>query len=51
MHCAVCYPLTVTQLYWSLQGCVFTKDIDRAISIADAMETGSVQVGAAAASC
>lgn len=34
-----------------LQGCVFTKDIDRAISIADAMETGSVQVGAAAASC
>lgn len=29
---------------YELQGCVFTRDIDRAIGIADAMETGSVQV-------
>ena len=28
-----------------LQGCVFTQDINRAIAISDAMETGTVQVG------
>lgn len=28
-----------------LQGCVFTNDINQAIRISDAMETGSVQVG------
>ncbi|KAI7842762.1 hypothetical protein COHA_003510 [Chlorella ohadii] len=33
----------------ALQGCVFTKDIDRAIAIADAMETGSVQINSAPA--
>ena len=27
----------------ALQGCVFTRDIDRAIAISDAMETGTVQ--------
>ena len=29
---------------FGLQGCVFTKDIDRAIQISDAMETGTVQI-------
>jgi glyceraldehyde-3-phosphate dehydrogenase (NADP+) len=28
----------------ALQGCVFTRDIDAAIRISDAMETGTVQV-------
>jgi len=28
----------------ALQGCVFTQDINRAIEISDAMETGTVQV-------
>lgn len=29
----------------ALQGCVFTRDIEQAIRLSDAMETGSVQVG------
>eukprot|EP00983_Pelagomonas_calceolata_P097198 1158216-Pelagomonas_calceolata.AAC.9 len=29
----------------ALQGCVFTQDINRAIEISDAMETGTVQTG------
>lgn len=33
----------------ALQGCVFTKDINQAIYISDAMETGTVQVNAAPA--
>ena len=33
----------------ALQGCVFTQDINQAIYISDAMETGTVQVRAAAA--
>ncbi|GAB4822972.1 hypothetical protein N2152v2_010018 [Parachlorella kessleri] len=33
----------------ALQGCVFTRDINQAISIADAMETGTVQINAAPA--
>ena len=33
---------------WS-QGCVFTQDINQAIYISDAMETGTVQVNAAPA--
>ena len=28
----------------ALQGCVFTRDINKAIMISDAMETGTVQV-------
>ena len=32
---------------FGLQGCVFTRDINRAIKISDSMETGTVQVGAA----
>ena len=28
-----------------LQGCVFTRDINQALRISDAMETGTVQVG------
>lgn len=28
-----------------LQGCVFTRDINAAITLSDAMETGTVQVG------
>lgn len=33
----------------ALQGCVFTRDVNQAIRIADSMETGSVQVNAAPA--
>jgi glyceraldehyde-3-phosphate dehydrogenase (NADP+) len=33
----------------ALQGCVFTKDINKAIMIADAMETGTVQINSAPA--
>jgi len=33
----------------ALQGCVFTRDINRAMLISDAMETGTVQVNAAPA--
>jgi glyceraldehyde-3-phosphate dehydrogenase (NADP+) len=33
----------------ALQGCVFTKDIDQAIAISDAMETGTVQINSAPA--
>lgn len=29
----------------ALQGCVFTRDVNLAIRISDAMETGTVQVG------
>lgn len=32
-----------------LQGCVFTRDVNRAIALADAMETGTVQINAAPA--
>lgn len=31
------------------QGCVFTKDINKAILISDAMETGTVQINSAPA--
>jgi glyceraldehyde-3-phosphate dehydrogenase (NADP+) len=31
------------------QGCVFTKDINKAIMISDAMETGTVQINSAPA--
>ncbi|CAI6006362.1 unnamed protein product [Closterium sp. NIES-65] len=34
---------------FALQGCVFTRDINKAIMIADAMETGTVQINAAPA--
>ncbi|GIL45440.1 hypothetical protein Vafri_2681 [Volvox africanus] len=34
---------------YGLQGCVFTKDINAAIAISDAMETGTVQVNSAPA--
>ncbi|EIE25996.1 NADP-dependent glyceraldehyde-3-phosphate dehydrogenase [Coccomyxa subellipsoidea C-169] len=33
----------------ALQGCVFTRDVDAAIRISDAMETGTVQVNSAPA--
>lgn len=33
----------------ALQGCVFTKDINRAIVIADQMKTGTVQINSAPA--
>ena len=33
----------------ALQGCVFTKNIDNAIQISDAMQTGTVQVNSAPA--
>lgn len=33
----------------ALQGCVFTKNIDRAIALSDALETGTVQINAAPA--
>ncbi|KAI8464408.1 MAG: aldehyde dehydrogenase domain-containing protein [Monoraphidium minutum] len=33
----------------ALQGCVFTRDINQAIAISDAMETGTVQINAAPA--
>lgn len=33
----------------ALQGCLFTQDINTAIRISDAMETGTVQVNAAPA--
>lgn len=32
-----------------MQGCVFTKDINKAMLISDAMETGSVQINSAPA--
>lgn len=32
-----------------LQGCVFTRDINKAILISDAMETGTVQINSAPA--
>ena len=38
--------------YWLneiLQGCVFTKNIDKAIMISDAMESGTIQINAAPA--
>lgn len=34
---------------FALQGCVFTKDINKAIMISDAMETGTVQINSAPA--
>ena len=34
---------------YGLQGCVFTKDIDRAIRVADQLETGTVQINSAPA--
>lgn len=34
---------------FGLQGCVFTKDINKAIYISDAMETGTIQVNSAPA--
>lgn len=34
----------VNESKYGLQGCVFTRDIDRAIRLADAMETGTVQI-------
>lgn len=33
----------------NLQGCVFTKDINKAMLISDAMETGTVQINSAPA--
>lgn len=33
----------------ALQGCVFTRDINQAVKISDAMETGTVQINAAPA--
>jgi glyceraldehyde-3-phosphate dehydrogenase (NADP+) len=33
----------------ALQGCVFTRDVNKAIAISDAMATGTVQVNAAPA--
>lgn len=36
-------------MYAWLQGCVFTRDIDKAILISDAMETGTVQINSAPA--
>jgi len=33
----------------ALQGCVFTRDVNKAIKISDAMETGTVQINAAPA--
>jgi len=32
-----------------VQGCVFTKDVNKAIMISDAMETGTVQINSAPA--
>lgn len=32
-----------------MQGCVFTKDINKAVLISDAMETGTVQINSAPA--
>lgn len=32
-----------------MQGCVFTKDINKAMIISDAMETGTVQINSAPA--
>ena len=32
-----------------MQGCVFTKDVNKAIFISDAMETGTVQINSAPA--
>ena len=34
----------VNESKYGLQGCVFTRDIDRAIGMADRMETGTVQI-------
>lgn len=34
----------VNESRYGLQGCVFTKDIDRAVRVADLMETGTVQI-------
>lgn len=34
---------------FGLQGCIFTKDINKAIMISDAMETGTVQINSAPA--
>ena len=34
----------VNESKYGLQGCVFTRDIDRAIRVADRMETGTVQI-------
>lgn len=36
--------LTISTYYSRKQGCVFTRDINKAIAISDAMETGTVQV-------
>lgn len=33
----------------AMQGCVFTKDINKAVLISDAMETGTVQINSAPA--
>lgn len=37
----------VNESKYGLQGCVFTRDVERAIRVADAMETGTVQINGA----
>jgi glyceraldehyde-3-phosphate dehydrogenase (NADP+) len=34
----------VNESRYGLQGCLFTKDVDRAMRVADLMETGTVQI-------
>ena len=34
----------VNECKYGLQGCVFTRDVERAVRVADAMETGTVQI-------
>jgi len=42
----VFFPLFNSTL-WIMQGCVFTRDINKAMLISDAMETGTVQINSA----
>ena len=42
--CVRCASQLVLMCSLSLQGCVFTRDINQAMRISDAMETGTVQV-------
>ena len=47
--CVHHFQLIYTECAAARQGCVFTRNIDAAIAISDAMETGTVQVNSAPA--
>jgi hypothetical protein len=50
LHSSVAIEMILySPIRFAAQGCVFTKDINKAIMVADAMETGTVQINSAPA--